>query len=230
MSNRTWTDEQLIEAVKNSFNISQTLNKLGLNKKSTGNYKTIKLRIKELNLDTSHFKWIGKNLGGFNEIKLDDVLIENSTYLNTSSLKRKLLKKELLKYECYICSINEWRNKKLVLQLDHINGVFNDNRIDNLRLLCPNCHSQTETFSIGTKLLKPKKEKKKIGEYTPVYKNRKVEWLSKTELEKLVWEKPTTHIAKDLGLTDKAVEKWCKIYGINKPPRGYWMKNKIKND
>lgn len=49
---------------------------------------------------------------------------------------------------------------------------------------------------------------------------------SKEELEKLIWEKPTTHIAKDFNVSDKAVEKWCKKYGISKPPRGYWVKNK----
>jgi hypothetical protein len=53
---------------------------------------------------------------------------------------------------------------------------------------------------------------------------RKVERPSKAELQKLVWEKPTTQIAKDFGVSDKAVEKWCKVYGVEKPPRGYWVK------
>ncbi len=53
---------------------------------------------------------------------------------------------------------------------------------------------------------------------------RKVERPSKEELEKLVWEKPTAQICKDFGVSDKAVEKWCKTYGIEKPPRGYWVK------
>ncbi|MDJ0737052.1 MAG: group I intron-associated PD-(D/E)XK endonuclease [Nostocaceae cyanobacterium] len=53
---------------------------------------------------------------------------------------------------------------------------------------------------------------------------RKVERPSKEELEKLVWSKPTTQIGKQFGVSDKAVEKWCKTYGIEKPPRGYWVK------
>lgn len=53
---------------------------------------------------------------------------------------------------------------------------------------------------------------------------RKVERPFKEELEKLVWEKPTAQIARELGVSDKAVEKWCKAYGIEKPPRGYWVK------
>lgn len=40
----------------------------------------------------------------------------------------------------------------------------------------------------------------------------------------MIWEKPTTHIAKDFGVSGKAIEKWCKTYGISKPPRGYWNK------
>ncbi|HEY9800809.1 MAG TPA: hypothetical protein V6D25_10660 [Leptolyngbyaceae cyanobacterium] len=53
---------------------------------------------------------------------------------------------------------------------------------------------------------------------------RKVVRPSKEELEKLVWEKPTAQISKDFGVSDKAVEKWCRTYGIDKPPRGYWAK------
>ncbi|NWF59239.1 MAG: hypothetical protein HXY43_08020 [Fischerella sp.] len=61
---------------------------------------------------------------------------------------------------------------------------------------------------------------------------RKVERPSQEELQKLVWEKPTAQIAKDFGVSDKAVEKWCKVYGVEKPPRGYWVKKaygKIQN-
>ncbi|MTW38125.1 hypothetical protein GM541_13815 [Streptococcus pneumoniae] len=57
---------------------------------------------------------------------------------------------------------------------------------------------------------------------------RKVERPTKEDLEKLVWEIPTTHIAKKYGVSDKAVGGWCKAYGIDKPPRGYWMKEKKK--
>jgi len=78
---------------------------------------------------------------------LDEILVDNSPYIGGSThLKNKLLKLKLLVYKCYICNINDWNGKYLVLQLDHINGHKLDNRLNNLRLLCPNCHSQTETF------------------------------------------------------------------------------------
>lgn len=64
-----------------------------------------------------------------------------------SAVRRRLLDEGILRDECYECGISRWLGTKLTLQLDHINGINDDNRIDNLRMLCPNCHSQTETFS-----------------------------------------------------------------------------------
>lgn len=64
-----------------------------------------------------------------------------------SHIKGRLLRAGLLKNECGECGLTEWRGKPLSIQIDHINGVRNDNRLENLRMLCPNCHSQTETFA-----------------------------------------------------------------------------------
>lgn len=64
----------------------------------------------------------------------------------------------------------------------------------------------------------------------PKYHLRKINRPSKEELNSLVWSKPTTQIAKDFNVSDKAIEKWVKFYGLTKPPRGYWQKLKYKND
>ncbi|MFZ0031646.1 MAG: HNH endonuclease signature motif containing protein [Candidatus Cybelea sp.] len=60
--------------------------------------------------------------------------------------KAKLIREGVLERRCTECGISEWRNKPLVIQIDHINGIKNDWHLENLRMLCPNCHSQTETF------------------------------------------------------------------------------------
>lgn len=75
----------------------------------------------------------------------DDIFIENSRHSN-GLVRQRIVKDNLLEYQCSICGIDSWQGEKLVLDLDHINGNNTDNRISNLRFLCPNCHSQTDTY------------------------------------------------------------------------------------
>lgn len=63
-----------------------------------------------------------------------------------ATVKRRLIAAGILENRCEWCGISEWRGKPLSIQIDHANGIRNDNRRENLRMLCPNCHSQTETF------------------------------------------------------------------------------------
>ena len=142
---RTWTDEELREAVASSFTKSEVMRKLGLTVRP-GNHGTITKHIKRLNLDTTHMtgRAHGTSVSPVKR-KLEDVLVENSDY-SRHALKKRLLKEGLLKNKCAKCGIKEWNNKSLIMVLDHINGINNDNRIENLRMLCPNCNSQTSTF------------------------------------------------------------------------------------
>lgn len=64
-----------------------------------------------------------------------------------TSIKRRLLEAKILHNVCDLCGISEWRGQHLAIQIDHRNGVRDDHRLQNLRMLCPNCHSQTETFA-----------------------------------------------------------------------------------
>jgi 5-methylcytosine-specific restriction endonuclease McrA len=68
-------------------------------------------------------------------------------YSSRASIRKTILKENLIEYKCSECNVIEWNGKTLSLHLDHINGVNNDNRLENLRFLCPNCHSQTETYT-----------------------------------------------------------------------------------
>lgn len=155
MARRKWTDEQLIEAVKSSNSYSQVLIKLGL-KLCGGTHANIKLNIKKLGLSTEHLTGKGwctgemheKFIENFIKIPTEKILVKNSEYTSTHRLKKRLFKEGLLEEKCSKCGLgNEWQGKFISLQLDHKDGDRCNNQIDNLRILCPNCHSQTESFA-----------------------------------------------------------------------------------
>ena len=145
---RGWSDEQLRAAVAASASMAGTLRALGL-VPIGGNYRTARLAILRLGLDTPHWTGRGWRRGDprpvIKCVPLERVLTRDSTY-NRQSLKHRLLSAGLLAYRCAECGIREWRGRPLALDLDHVNGGGTDNRLENVRLLCPNCHSQTPTY------------------------------------------------------------------------------------
>lgn len=143
-----YTKEELEQAVKASRSIRQTALKLGLNPSGGGTYHTLRTKFKEWSIDTSHFEGQAWNKGIFiprPAKPLAEYMIENSTY-GTCHLHRRLLRENIFTHQCSECKRTEWNNKPIPLELDHINGVNNDHRIENLRFLCPNCHAQTDTY------------------------------------------------------------------------------------
>ena len=145
--------EELQNIVKESLSIADICRKLNI-RPCGGNYKTINKKLKLWNIDTTHFTGAAWNVGtrfkpfGIKK-DLKDILIENSTYTSTSYLKNRLYTEGYKDKKCEVCNLTTWNNLDIVLELDHINGVNgvnNDNRIENLRIICPNCHSQTTNF------------------------------------------------------------------------------------
>jgi hypothetical protein len=122
------------------------------------NYKTLQLTIARLGLDTRHFlgqgHLRGKSHGWARRLPLDAILVANSAYMSMWNLKRRLVSGGLLESKCSECGLTEWRGSRLVLVLDHVNGDPRDHRLENLRLLCPNCNSQTPTFAGRNKRLR----------------------------------------------------------------------------
>lgn len=131
------------EVVKNSINVKDATRNLGL-KPSYGNRKTVKCYIDRYNIDTTHF--FTPVRGQVKRKTLEEILVVNSTYTHTTNLKNMLYRVGLKFRICELCGQDEvWNGRKLSLILDHINGVNNDNRIENLRIVCPNCNATLET-------------------------------------------------------------------------------------
>lgn len=148
MKQRSWNEKELREAVKRSRSIRQILHFLNL-KEAGGNYTQISKYLKEYQINTQHLKGRGWNKGlkGPNNprIKLEDILIRGN-HFQSYKLKRRLFSIKLKKEKCEKCG---WAEKsidgRIPLELDHINGDSQDNRLENLRILCPNCHSLQPT-------------------------------------------------------------------------------------
>jgi len=141
------TKEEIEEILEESNSLSEVMKKLGYTANRGNSYKPMKDYFNFLGIDTSKFsKNAAKNFS-HPKAELSDILVVNSNYTNMSRLKKRLIAANLIEYKCSICgNKGEWMGKEIVLQLDHINGNNRDNRIENLRFLCPNCHSQTDTF------------------------------------------------------------------------------------
>ena len=120
--------------VADSFSYREVLYRIGY-KTISGNYRGFKNYLENLKIQTSHFKQNGRYLELINEIERGYLFTENSTY-SRSTIKKHIIKKKLIEYTCQICKmLPMWNNLPLVLVLDHINGVNNDNRLENLRFL-----------------------------------------------------------------------------------------------
>jgi Zn finger protein HypA/HybF involved in hydrogenase expression len=147
------TKEQMEEIVKNSLSIADVCRALNISAIG-GNYKTIKSKLILWDINTEHFTGAAWNIGDkfkpFGKvIPLSEILVENSTYTNNAKLKERLIKAGLKEDKCEECGLFEWRGKKLSIELHHDNGNNRDQRLENLKMLCPNCHSQTDTFRKG---------------------------------------------------------------------------------
>jgi len=196
--------------VKNSNSINDVCKNIGLNT-FHGNFQTVKKYIKLYSIDTSHF-YKKYDSYGRKQIPHEEVFCKNSSYKDNRQLKKRLISLGIKEEKCEGegCLIkSEWLGKKIILQLDHINGDNTDNIVDNLRLLCPNCHSQTNTFAGKNS----KREKKKSVKEKKI---RKSKCPSKSQLFKDFEELNSfLSVGKKYNVSDNAVRKWCKKLDIN---------------
>lgn len=227
--------ELLQKLVEESGTIKEILEKLNL-KITKDNYKKLYKELDEYNIDYSEIL-NNSTRGCIKKYSIEDILVENSTYTG-SRLKNRLIKEGLKQNICELCGQKPFHNgKELILQLHHINGNHQDNRLENLQILCPNCHSQTDNYAkrnikkkqyfckkCGAEISKGAQFCKKcLGE-----EHRKTNRPSKEELFELIKTLPFTEIGKMYGVTDNAVRKWCKSSGL--PHLKSEIKKLIKQD
>lgn len=236
--------ENITELIKNSINKTDVLNKLGL-KNHGGNFNTLSSFIRRNNIDTSHFiiNKVTKEYRASREEDINNILVENSLYVSTFNLKNRLYKEGLKERVCELCSQGEeWRGRRLSLILDHINGDRHDNRIENLRIVCPNCNATLETHCRGLNAFKDKYTKydecgcgntkqkksemcvscykdklfkireKEVQEKGTRKETRKVERPSYEQLLKEIEESGYVGVGKKYSVSDNAVRKWKKMY------------------
>ena len=141
-----YNEDQLRDAVKNSTSMRQVL--LALNVSPFGgNYDVLRKAIRHFNIDTSHFTGQAWNRGKKLPSKIPtESYLTNKAPIQSYKLKRRLIKEKVLPEQCFNCRKDSWLGNPIPLELDHINGNNKDNRLTNLRLLCPNCHALTPTY------------------------------------------------------------------------------------
>jgi len=231
MTRRSWTDAQFINAVRNNTTISGTLRDLNLGV-FAGNFRTFHATAKRLGVDTSHFLGKAHLKGGrFPQITmpLEEILVEDSSYA-TNKLKKRLLRKGLLDEICAACQQGpNWNGAPLVLQLEHINGNCRDHRLENLCLLCPNCHSQTGTYR-GRAKRKPQNKCVDCGVAVTRLAKRcascasikaipsKINWPDIPLLKERIEAANVESVARELGVSGNALRKHMRVWK-DKDPR-----------
>lgn len=225
----TYDYDDLKLAIEKSHSYSEVLRYFGKNI-SSKSMNVLRRWITKHGLDDSGLKqWMSNKVRAK---RLAEYLVLGST-ISSSDLKRKLYAAGLKKEVCEECNqLPEWNGKKLVLQLDHVNGNNRDNRIENVKILCPNCHTQTATFGKGmsklTRMRDKEEEKAQSKQMVLVDRSknggrtskemqsqllsRKVERPSYDKLVEMVKELGYCEVGRIHGVSDNAIRKWIRTY------------------
>lgn len=223
MSKYEWNLEQIKNAVIESVNFTEVLEKIKIPTQGN-NSKTLRALLDYNNIDYSHFTGRARF---YNTKYLSAAeYFNNNKKISSWALKQKLLKEGLIENKCFVCGATCWLGKPLTLQLHHIDGNHSNNSLDNLQLLCPNCHSQTDNYCGSANIEHTKyycKECNKQITRGAIYcsvcaskHRRKVK--SRPDIKTLIEDfkklKSFVKVGKKYGVSDNAVRKWCNEYKL----------------
>ena len=221
---REYAIDKLIENADKCVNMLDLCHKMGIESVGGEDYKEIRQLAQELGIELK-FTYKRNTMCDYHpRIETKDILVKDSTYRNATKLKNRLIEEGIKEYRCERCKNTEWEGVPIPLQIHHVNGVHNDNRLENIQLLCPNCHSLTDTYA----------GKNANRENSTKYSNQ----VSRKRIKKEEWDKllekrwANNHPSKETlcevfkeigsfsgvgklyGVCDKSISKWFKHYGL----------------
>ena len=220
-------------AVVASMSFAETLRRLELCP-TGGNWKTLRRYSEERGISTEHFDPYASSRGVKTRIPLEDILVRDSTY-SRNHLKERLYEEGVKRPVCEMCGQGpEWQGRPLGLILDHINGVRNDNRVENLRVVCPNCAATLDTHCGRKNRLEPRRCSRCQQEFQPRSarqrycsrdcgirhtrksgprpSTRKVQRPTYEQLLREITELGWSAVGRKYGVSDNAVRKWVRSY------------------
>ncbi len=232
-----YTESEIRDAVQNSPSLAASLRRLGL-RAGGANPRTLKRHIAHYGVSIEHFNpnWALRGGRVPTATALELVLVEESNY-NRGALKRRLYESGLKARACELCGQDEmWRGRPMALILDHINGIGNDNRIENLQIVCPNCAATLDThcgrrnriehgpracLHCGSEF-RPKYARQRFccqacgvhskGSHAPRPETRKVERPPYSLLVEETRPLGFSAVGRKYGVSDNAVRKWMRWY------------------
>lgn len=233
---RRWSNQQLIDAVAVSDTISGVLRIVGLSQRGAGNYRTVKHHIERLQLDTTHFLGAGWRHGRPGPKKPLETWLRRGSNANSSILRRRLIRESVMEPRCARCRRTHWEGEPIPLHLEHVDGDHNNNELDNLCVLCANCHNLTPTYALvkhSRRLTQPNycavcgttishtatwclvhaatinaTRRKESGWRPPT----KIDWPSMEELTERLTHQSKRAVALELGVSDHAITKHMKAH------------------
>lgn len=221
---REYAIDKLIENADKCVNMLDLCHKMGIENVGGEDYKEIKQLAQELGIEL-RFTYKRNTMCDYHpRIETKDILVEKSTYRNATKLKNRLIEEGLKEYRCERCKNTEWEGEPIPLQIHHMNGVHTDNRLENIQLLCPNCHSLTDTYAGKNANRKNRTKHNKIISKKYIRKDQWLElqekrWLanhpSKETLCSMFKEVGSFRgVGKLYGVSDKAIVKWFRHYNL----------------